>query len=108
MVGRFEFNLIGHDRWHRGGSALTTIIVSGQNSTTSGNGNSSLSLAGHNANVQAASLAIGENIGNTANGANGTVTFDTGVFNTGSVTIGAYLSGSSTTCANRFANYWRR
>ncbi|HZZ29660.1 MAG TPA: autotransporter-associated beta strand repeat-containing protein, partial [Pirellulales bacterium] len=71
-----------------GGSAAANIIVSGQNSTTSAGGNSSLLLAGHIANVQAGSLAIGENIGNTAGGANGTVTFDTGSFDAGSLTIG--------------------
>ena len=80
-----------------GGMALANIIVSGQNSTTSSGNNSSLLLAGHTATVHAGSLAIGENIGNTAGGANGTVTFDTGTFDVGSVSIGAYTSGSSLT-----------
>ena len=80
-----------------GGSALANIVVSGQNSATSGGVASNLLLAGHVAHVQASSLLIGGNIGNiTAGAANGTVTFDTGTFDVGSVSIGAYTSGGST------------
>ena len=78
-----------------GGSTLATIVVSGQNSATSGGVASNLLLAGHVAHVQASSLLIGGNIGNTAGGANGTVTFDTGTFDVGTVSIGAYTSGGS-------------
>jgi fibronectin-binding autotransporter adhesin len=80
-----------------GGTAVANIIVSGQNSATAGGVASSLLLAGHIANVQVGSLAIGQNIGNTAGAANGTVTFDTGVFNAQSVSIAAATSGSSPT-----------
>ena len=80
-----------------GGAALASIFISGQNSATSGGGVSNLLLAGHVANVEASTVVIGANIGNTAGGANGAITFDTGTFDAGPVSIGNYTSGTSTT-----------
>ncbi len=60
-------------------------------------GISALNLAGFNANVQAGAMTIAENSGNLFGGASAAVTFDTGTFSAGTVTIGIDNGGSSTT-----------
>jgi autotransporter-associated beta strand protein len=80
-----------------GGSGTANIVLGQANTGTYGSGRlSQFLLAGHNANVHAGSLVIGESTGNSSNGPNGSVTFDTGTFSTQSVLIAADSGGTST------------
>jgi autotransporter-associated beta strand protein len=80
-----------------GGNALANITLGQANAATYTSGRlTQLLLAGHKAMVQAGALVIGDSTGNSANGPNASVTFDTGTFSAQSVTIAADTGGTST------------
>jgi fibronectin-binding autotransporter adhesin len=81
-----------------GNGALANITLGQASAGTYTNGElAQLLLAGHFANVQTNTLIVGDSIGNSANGPNASVTFDTGTFSAQSVEIAADTGGTSTT-----------
>jgi autotransporter-associated beta strand protein len=75
----------------------TTNIVVGRGTAGTDTGNASqFLLAGHQATVQAATVQVGVLAGSTAGNPAGNLSFDTGVFNVGSLQLANYTSGSAT------------
>ena len=81
-----------------GGSAVANITLGQATAATYTAGRvAQLLLAGHSATVQAGTLLIADSAGNTINGPNSLVTFDTGTFNAQTVILGEDASGNSLT-----------
>ncbi len=81
-----------------GGSAVANITLGQATAATYTSGRvAQLLLAGHSATVQAGTLLIADSAGNTINGPNSLVTFDTGAFNVQTVILGEDASGNSLT-----------
>ncbi|HTQ37431.1 MAG TPA: autotransporter-associated beta strand repeat-containing protein [Pirellulales bacterium] len=84
-----------------GGVGVANITLGDASTASYGAGRlSQLLLAGHNtnANVQAGTVIIGEHTGSVStNGANGSVTFDTGTFNAANIQMALDTSGTTTT-----------
>src|SRR5207237_735833 len=75
----------------------TTNIVVGRGTAGTDTGSpSQFLLAGHQATVQAGTVQVGVLAGSTAGNPAGLLTFDTGVFNVGSLQLANYTSGSAT------------
>jgi fibronectin-binding autotransporter adhesin len=78
-----------------GGMAAANIAVGTANSVTFANRNSMLLLAGHSAAVQAGTVLVGQEAGNSSGTPNGSITFDTGTFSADSVQLAVDASGTS-------------
>jgi autotransporter-associated beta strand protein len=73
-------------------SQVPNIVVS-RESAGSGTGTSSILLAGHNATIQAGTVAIGVAAGSSGN-STGLITFDTGTFNVQTLTTALHSGGT--------------
>jgi fibronectin-binding autotransporter adhesin len=78
-----------------GGTATANIAVGTANSVTFANRNSTLLLAGHPATVQAGTVIVGQEAGNSSGTPNGSITFDTGSFSADSLQLAVDASGTS-------------
>ena len=63
-----------------GGNSNANITMANYSSATGSNGASSISLAGHNATVQAGTVSLARAANGTGGTPSGTITFDTGTF----------------------------
>jgi autotransporter-associated beta strand protein len=79
------------------GTDPANIFIGNATSASAATADSVFSLAGHLANINAGSVIIGRVGGATTNTGNGSVSFDTGLFNAGTIQLAVHSSGSATT-----------
>jgi autotransporter-associated beta strand protein len=79
-----------------GGSSTANITIGRGSSATDATTSSNLLLAGHNANVQAGTVIVGEMNGASGGNSSGTMNFDTGSFTANALELAVNLTGTST------------
>ena len=79
-----------------GGASTANITIGNSSTGTAGSGNSTLSLAGRPATVQAGTMIVGQLAGATAGSPTGAITFDTGSMTIDNLQIANNSSGNAT------------
>ena len=77
------------------GTGTASINIGVQTSATAGSNPSQLLLAGHNATVNAGTVIVAQQKGNTGGNAKAIVSFDTGTFNANVLSIGLNTTGTA-------------
>jgi autotransporter-associated beta strand protein len=88
-----------------GPSTVANITLSNFTSATPNNSQSNLTLATHQATVNAGTIIIGQLAGATGRTANGTITFDTGTFNAQALEIGLDTSGGGSSAIGAIGSF---